>query len=77
VLPGFIRSDNEPEFTAKTVRYWLECLGVQTLFIEPESPCENEYNESFNEKLRYELLNGEIFTTMQEGKELIGKSRKE
>ena len=70
-LPNFIRSDNGPEFTAKAVRNWLERLGVQTLFIEPGSPWENGYNESFNGKLRDELLNGEIFTTLLEAKVLI------
>jgi putative transposase len=76
-LPGFIRSDNGPEFTAKAVRNWLERLGVQTLFIEPDSPWENGYNESFNGKLRDELLNGEIFTTLLEAKVLIEQWRKE
>ena len=76
-LPGFIRSDNGPEFTAKAVRYWLERLGVQTLFIEPGSPWENGYNESFNGKLRDELLNGEIFTTLLEAQVLIENWRKE
>ena len=76
-LPGFIRSDNGPEFTAKAVRYWLERLGVQTLFIEPGSPWENGYNESFNGKLRDELLNGEIFTTLLEAQVLIEDWRKE
>ena len=76
-LPGFIRSDNGPEFTAKAVRNWLERLGVQTLFIEPGSPWENGYNESFNGKLRDELLKGEIFTTLLEAKVLIENWRKE
>ena len=75
-LPGFIRSDNGPEFTAKAVRNWLERLGVQTLFIEPGSPWENGYNESFNGKLRDELLKGEIFTTLLEAKVLIENWRK-
>ena len=70
-LPNFIRSDNGPEFTAKAVRNWLERLGVQTLFIEPGSPWENGYNESFNGKFRDELLNGEIFTTLLEANVLI------
>tara|TARA_Y100001934_G_scaffold259407_1_gene330651 strand:- start:331 stop:708 length:378 start_codon:yes stop_codon:yes gene_type:complete len=70
-LPGFIRSDNGPEFTAKAVRNGLKRLGVQTLFFEPGSPWENGYNESFNGKLRDELLNGEIFTTLLEAKVLI------
>ena len=76
-LPSFIRSDNGPEFTAKAVRSWLERLGVQTLFIEPGSPWENGYNESFNGKLRDELLNGEIFTTLLEAKVLIENWRNE
>ena len=76
-LPGFIRSDNDPEFTAKAVISWLERLGVQTLFIEPGSPWENEYNELFNGKLRDELLNGEIFITLLEASFLIENWRKE
>ena len=76
-LPNFIRSDNGPEFTAKAVRNWLERLGVQTLFIEPGSPWENGYNESFNGKFRDELLNGEIFTTLLEAKVFIEQWRKE
>ena len=65
-----IRSDNGPEFVAKAVRQWLSRLGVQTLFIEPGSPWENGYIESFNGKLRDELLDGEIFTTVKEAKVL-------
>ena len=76
-LPGFIRSDNGPEFTAKAVRNWLEQLGIQTLFMEPGSPWENGYNESFNGKLRDELLKGEIFITLLEPKVLIENRRKE
>ena len=64
--PGHIRSDNGPEFTAKAVREWLCRVDVKTLFIEPGSPWENGYNESFNGKLRDELLNGEIFYTLKE-----------
>ena len=59
-IPEHIRSDNGPEFTAKAVRRWLGRLGVKTLFIEPGSPWENGYVESFNARLRDELLNGEI-----------------
>ena len=66
--PEHIRSDNGPEFTAQVVRDWLPRVGVRTLFIEPGSPWENGYNESFNGKLRDELLNGEIFYTLQGGK---------
>jgi putative transposase len=65
-VPEHIRSDNEPEFVAKAVRQWLSRLGVQTLFIEPGSPWENRIPESFNGKPRDGLLNGEIFTTMNE-----------
>ncbi len=76
-IPEHIRSDNGPEFTAKAVRNWLERLGVKTLFIEPGSPWENGYVESFNGKLRDELLNREIFTTLTEAKVLIEQWRKE
>jgi len=69
--PDHIRSDNGSEFTAIAVREWLPRVGVKTLFIEPGSPWENGYNESFNGKLRDELLNGEIFYTLQEAKVLI------
>ena len=74
-VPAHLRSDNGPEFTAKTVRHWLEQVGVQTLFIEPGSPWENGYVESFNGKLRDELLNGEIFYTLREAKVLIERWR--
>jgi len=74
-IPEHIRSDNGPEFTAKAVRNLLERLGVKTLFIEPGSPWENGYVESFNGKLRDELLNREIFTTLTEAKILIEQWR--
>ena len=67
----FVPMMMSPEITSKVVRSWLEQLGIQTLFIEPGSPWENGYNESFNGKLRDELLNGEIFTTLLEAKVLI------
>ena len=67
--------DNGPEFTAKGVRDWLARIGVKTLFIEPGSPWEHGYNESFNGKLRDELLNGEVFYTLQEAQVLIEKWR--
>ncbi len=73
--PGHIRSDNGPEFTAKVVREWLSRIGVKTLYIEPGSPWENGYNESFNGKLRDELLNGEIFYTLREAQVLIERWR--
>jgi len=74
-VPAYIRSDNGPEFTAKAVRGWLERLNVQTLFIEPGCPWENGYVESFNGKLRDELLNREIFYTLDEAQVLIERWR--
>ncbi len=76
-VPGHIRSDNGPEFTAKAVREWLGRVGARTLFIEPGSPWENGYIESFNGKLRDELLKGEIFYTLKEAKVLIERWRVE
>jgi len=76
-VPEHIRSDNGPEFTAKTVRNWLPKVGVQTLFIEPGSPWENGYCESFNGKLRDELLAREIFYSLNEAKVLIERWRQE
>jgi transposase InsO family protein len=76
-VPDYIRSDNGPEFTAKAIRDWLNRMGVKTLFIEPGSPWENGYIESFNGKLRDELLNREVFTTLIEAKVLIGNWRQE
>jgi transposase InsO family protein len=74
-VPDHIRSDNGPEFTAKAVRHWLHDVGVKTLYIEPGSPWENGYVESFNGKLRDELLDGEIFYTLREAKILIERWR--
>jgi transposase InsO family protein len=76
-IPQHIRSDNGPEFTAKAIRKWLTRLGVKILFIEPGSPWENGYIESFNGKLRDELLKREIFMTLEEAKVLIEQWRKE
>jgi transposase InsO family protein len=70
-VPEHTRSDNGPEFVAKAVRGWLGNLGVTTLFIEPGSPWENGYIESFNGKLRDELLDGELFYTLKEAEILI------
>ncbi len=75
--PIYLRSDNGSEFTATAVREWLERVGVKTLFIEPGSPWENGYVESFNGKLRDELLNGEIFYTLREAQVLIERWRRE
>jgi putative transposase len=76
-IPEHIRSDNGPEFTARAVRKWLNRLGVKTLFIEPGSPWENGYIESFNGKMRDELLDREIFTTLKEARVLIEQWRQE
>jgi len=76
-IPEHIRSDNGPEFTANAIRRWLNRIGVKTLFIEPGSPWENGYIESFNGKLRDELLNREVFTTLTEAEVLIEQWRRE
>jgi putative transposase len=76
-IPENIRSDNGPEFTARTVRRWLQRIGVKTAFIEPGSPWENGYNESFNGKLRDEGLNREIFYNIKEARVVIENWRKE
>ena len=75
-VPDYIRSDNGPEFTATRVREWLARVQVKTLFIEPGSPWENGYVESFNGKLRDELLNREVFDTLIEAKVLIERWRR-
>lgn len=76
-VPEYIRSDNGPEFTAERVKDWLPKVGVKTLFIEPGSPWENGYNESFNGKFRDELLNGELFDTVWEARVIAERWRKE
>ena len=73
--PEYLRSDNGSEFTAKSVRRWLDRTGVKTLYIEPGSPWENGYIESFNGKLRDELLNTEIFDTVLEARVLTERWR--
>ena len=70
-VPGHVRSDNGPEFVAKSVREWITAVGAKTAFIEPGSPWENGYCESFNSKLRDELLNGEIFYSLAEARIII------
>ena len=62
--PAFIRSDNGPEFIAQAVRDWIAAVGAKTAYIEPGSPWENGYCESFNGRFRDELLNGEIFYSL-------------
>ena len=70
-IPAYVRSDNGPEFVAEAVRRWITAVGARTAFIEPGSPWENGYIESFNARLRDELLNGEIFYTLKEAQVLI------
>ena len=70
-VPGHVRSDNGPEFAATAVKGWIKGVGARTAFIEPGSPWENGYVESFNGKLRDELLNAEVFNTLAEAKVLI------
>ncbi len=71
----YLRSDNGPEFIATALRAWYRVLAVAPLFIEPGSPWENGYVESFNGKLRDELLNGELFDTLHEAQVLVERWR--
>jgi transposase InsO family protein len=73
--PGHVRSDNGPELIAKAVQRWINGVGAKTAYIEPGSPWENGYVESFNGKLRDELLNGEVFNTLAEARILIEQWR--
>lgn len=73
--PAYIRSDNGPEFVAEKVRKWITTVGAKTAFIEPGSPWENGYCESFNSRFRDELLNGEIFYSLKEAQIIIEKWR--
>ena len=70
-FPEYIRSDNGPEFVAKSVRNWISAGGAKNAYIQPGSPWENGYRESFNARLRDEFLNGEIFYTLKEAEILI------
>ena len=74
-VPEHLRSDNGPEFVAKDLRKWLAKTGAKTLYIEPGSPWENGYCESFNSKLRDEFLNGEIFYSIKELRVLAARWR--
>jgi putative transposase len=76
-IPQHIRSDSGSELTARAVRRWLGRMGVKTLFIEPGSPWENGQVWSFNGKMRDELLDREVFTTLEEARVLIAEWRKE
>lgn len=75
-IPGYIRSDNGPEFVAEAVRNWISAVGSRTAYIEPGSPWENGYVESFNARLRDELLNGEIFYSLREAQIIIESWRR-
>lgn len=70
-VPAYIRSDNGPEFIAKAVQSWIAAVGAKTAYITPGSPWENGYIESFNARLRDELLNGEIFYSLKEARIII------
>lgn len=74
--PAYIRSDNGPECVAEAVRSWIAAVGAQTAYIEPGSPWENGYCESFNARFRDELLNGEIFYTLKEAQTVIEQWRR-
>ena len=74
--PTHVRSDNGPEFVALAVREWIAAVGARTAYIEPGSPWENGYIESFNARLRDELLNGEIFYSLAEAKVVIESWRR-
>ncbi len=75
-VPDYIRSDNGSEFRAKALRQWIGSVGVKTAYIEPGSPWENGYNESFNGKFRDELLNTETFYSLKEAQVLIEQWRR-
>ena len=74
-VPAYIRSDNGPEFITEAVRDWIKAVEAKTAYIEPESPWENGYCESFNGKMRGELLNGEIFYSLREAQIIIERWR--
>lgn len=75
--PSHLRSDNGPEFIANAVKDWLTAARVETLYIEPGSPWENPYSESFNSRFRDEILNREVFTSLMEARVLLEAYRKE
>ena len=75
--PAYIRSDNGPEFIARTIKRWLAACGVKTLYVEPGSPWENAYSETFIGRLRDELLNREVFANLKEARVLAGDYRED
>jgi transposase InsO family protein len=74
--PEHVRSDNGPEFIAKAVQEWIAAVGARTAYIAPGSPWENGFIESFNARLRDELLNGEIFYTLAEARIIVESWRR-
>jgi putative transposase len=75
-VPGHVRSDNGPEFVARAVQEWIAAVGAKTPYIQPGSPWQNGYVESFNARVRDELLDGEIFYTLREAKIVIESWRR-
>jgi transposase InsO family protein len=75
-VPGHVRSDNGPEFLARAVRDWIGAVGARTAYIAPGSPWENGFIESFNARLRDELLDGEVFYTLREAQIVIESWRR-
>ena len=75
-VPEHVRSDNGPEFVAKAVQEWIGAVGAKTAYIAPGSPWENGFIESFNARLRDELLDGEIFYTLAEAKIIVESWRR-
>ena len=75
-VPGHVRSDNGPEFVAKAVQEWIAAVGAKTAYIAPGSPWENGYIESFNARLRDELLDGELFYSLKEAQIVIESWRR-
>jgi len=75
--PAYLRSDNGPEFIARVIQQWLPKQGVQTYYIDPGSPWQNAYGESFNGKLRDECLNMEVFYNLKEAKIILKQWRQE
>ncbi len=75
-VPGHVRSDNGPEFVAQAVQDWIKAVGAKTAYIAPGSPWENGYVESFNARLRDELLDGEIFYSLREAQVIIESWRR-
>jgi len=74
-VPAYIRLGNGPKFIAEAVRNWIKAVGTKTAYIEPRSPLENGYCESFNGRMRDELLNGEIFYSLRAAQIIIERWR--